>query len=275
MASDVISSGDDIGHSAADAGPDDSPDAETEVEPSDSKGNEEPKATLPATPGAQDIAPRPLSKAEINAAFVTPDGHRVSDSIDDLDCDLNTTLARVYGEMLNRGTLETLVGKHGERQCALWAHWLPRKIADEYTKGRPVESPSGLYRKAVEQGWHVDPKWPEFDEERHILAAREQYIKRQLEIKLKSKHSKFTAADIRWLAEEVRKGERRLADVREDVQASVRDEMNHLQEIDDEIASMFSDQPLPKKTPEEDDLDFGLTDKNAESYDELEDEVPF
>jgi hypothetical protein len=137
---------------------------------------QEPKATLPASPGSQYIAPR--SRAEINAAFLTPEGLRVSDDPDDLECHANTTLAWVCGEPLIRGSLDALA-TYGVERCAMWAHWLPRKIADEYSKGRPVGSPSGLYRSAVEGGWEVDPKWPEFDEQRHTVAARAEARKRQ------------------------------------------------------------------------------------------------
>lgn len=55
---------------------------------------------------------------------------------------------------------------------AFGASWLLRKIAALYEAGRPVENPAGLYRRAVEQHWEVNPNWPEFDELRQVEAAR-------------------------------------------------------------------------------------------------------
>lgn len=142
------------------------------------KGISEPEARLPASEGPQASRPaRPWTNAELNAGFVRPDGYRASDDFDDLDCDLNNVLAMLYGEPLNRGTLDKLAAKHEVRRCALWAHWLPRKIASMYAT-KPVAKPTALYVCAVEEGWQVDSKWPEFDEMRHTAAAREEYHKR-------------------------------------------------------------------------------------------------
>lgn len=147
-------------------------------------GNEEPEATLPVSSGRfnglqSGRADRPLVRAEVNAAFVRPDGYRVSDDFDELECDLNLTLAQVYGEPLNRGTLDKLVKDHGVRRCALWAHWLPRKLASDFEKGKLIEKPTARYVRAVQEGWEVDPKWPEFDEQRHTVKAREEAEKRK------------------------------------------------------------------------------------------------
>jgi hypothetical protein len=101
----------------------------------------------------------------------------VSDDLEDLEYDLNTALAMVYGELLNRNSLDKLVAKHGVRRCALWAHWLPRKIASMYAK-EPVAKPTAVYVRAVEKEWKVDSKWPAFDEKLHTTKAREEYRKR-------------------------------------------------------------------------------------------------
>ena len=37
---------------------------------------------------------------------------------------------------------------------------------------RRPPSPAGLFRRAVEEHWEVDAKWPEFDEVRHTGGAR-------------------------------------------------------------------------------------------------------
>jgi len=68
--------------------------------------------------------------------------------------------------------LDKLVANYGAERCAFWVSWLLRKIAAEYDAGRPVKNPAGMYRTAVEQGWEVDPKWPEFDESKHTGAKR-------------------------------------------------------------------------------------------------------
>lgn len=242
--------------------------------------NEEPKATLAASSGLQRVAPyRPLTKAEVNDGLYLPDGTSAHDNFDDLSYDLgNIILPMVFGQPLNKGDLDLdkLVQKKGVRFCHFWARWLLRKIADEHSKGRPVASPTGLYRRAVEQGWEVSPKWPEFDEQRHTLAAREQYIKRQVEGKLKSASATFSQADLTWLAEDVRKGQRHLQELPESVRPLVRDEINRLQDIDDELDGMFSNVAKRKPDVDEQGFDFGLTSATEPTLNEEEwDEIPF
>ena len=250
-------------------------------------GNAEALPTLLASDGRSTLLqsetskpPRPFTKDEINAALIRPDGFRASDDFDDLSYDLsNLILPMVVGQSLNKGDLDLdkLVDKHGVRFCHFWAHWLPRKIADEYAKNRPVLSPTGLYRSAVEQGWTVNPKWAAFDEKRHTFAAREQYINRQLERNLKSSHAKFTQVEVTKLADEVRKSQRQLAELPEHIRVSVRDEIARLQEIDEMDAFVDNDKHRAN-VGSEDPSEFGSSEHTAPSSnddDELEDELPF
>ena len=109
-----------------------------------------------------------ITKAQVNELKLTPLGFRVSGDYDDLDYDLNALwLPALGGNHLGKDALDKLVSLRGVEFCQLWAAWLPRKVAAEYARGRPVRSPAGLYRRAVEQGWEVDPSWPEFDDSKH------------------------------------------------------------------------------------------------------------
>ncbi len=113
------------------------------------------------------------SKAQINELLLTPDGKIALDSYDDLNYDLNSlTLPMLGSKWIPEPELTKLVDLRGVRYCSFWMSWLPRKIASEYAKGKPVNNPAGLYRRAVEQSWEVDPAWPTFDETQHTSAAR-------------------------------------------------------------------------------------------------------
>lgn len=139
-------------------------------------GNPEPKARLHASRGPQYIAPRPFTKAEINAALLTPDGQRVNCDVDDLHYDLqNIFLPEVRGEYLRDDDFDRLVELRGVKFCRFWSYWLPRKIAWYYdVKKEPVPKPTALYIRAIEGEWEVDPKWPMFDEDKHTWAAQAQ-----------------------------------------------------------------------------------------------------
>jgi hypothetical protein len=171
-------------------------------------------APLPASNGCSKLLqaetsrpPRPFTKAEINAALICPDGFRARDGFEDLSYDLsNLILPMVVGQPLNKGDidLDKLVGGHGIEFCCFWAHWLPRKIAAVYERGGTVKNPTGLYRRAVEGHWEVDPTWPQFDEQRHTVAARAEYQKREEARKLKEPQSTsdtFTENDDNQTAE--------------------------------------------------------------------------
>jgi hypothetical protein len=248
--------------SAADAEPGPASEIEVNTQAEADIGNAEALPTLSASEGRSNLLQpkRLLTKAEINAAFVTPDGYRVSDDFDDLTYDLNVTLAQTCGEMLNRGDLdlEKLVATQGVERCALWAHWLPRKIADKYAKNpvKGVPSPTGLYINAVRGGWQVDPAWPEFDEHIHTVKAREQSVKRRLDRNLKSATAKLKQDELLMLAEEVRKGQRQLAELSEPLHATVRDEMKRLQTIDDELDALSGDSATCVSATNDNDFDF-------------------
>lgn len=109
-----------------------------------------------------------LTKAEVNENRLTPEGLPVNGNIFDLDYGVNTiTLPTLDGTWLTDGVIQELVELRGVEFCQMWEAWLPRKIAYEYEKGRPVKSAAGLYRRAIEEGWQVDPAWPEHDETKH------------------------------------------------------------------------------------------------------------
>jgi hypothetical protein len=119
-------------------------------------------------------------KSVINKLMLTPKGEQLTDDEDELRYEVEALiLPGVYGEPFNPGDLDKLVAARGVPFCRMWIHWLGRKIASAYERGRPVSNPSGLYLRAVEQGWEVDPKWPQFNEVLHTVAAREEYRKRQ------------------------------------------------------------------------------------------------
>jgi hypothetical protein len=240
-------------------------------------------APLPASNGRSTLLqsetskpPRPPTKAEVNAAFIRPDGFSASDDFADLSDDLsNLILPMVVGEPLKESDLDKLVAKRGVTFCHFWAYWLPRKIAYEYEKGRPVPSPTGVYLSAVEQRWEVNPKWPEFDEQRHTVVAREQSVKRKLDRNLKSHHAKFTQAELSRLAEDVRKGQRQLDELPERIQPLVRDAIQSLQETEDEIDSLFGKNEKRANVSDEDLFEFGPSGNTAlpSNDDELEDEL--
>lgn len=225
-------------------------------EPSHSldKGPHEPEASESASSGPQHVAStsvlptRSFTKAEINAAFIRPDGYRVSSDFDDLTYDLNVTLAEAHGQMLNKGDVDIarLVERHGIERCALWAHWLLRKIADEYSKGRPVKSPTGLYRRAVEGEWQVDPNWPEFDELLHTTTAAAEEKKRKAEriVYSASPLKTYTTKEISTLAEAVNEGHLKTSTLPASVQSRVAAECNRLREVDDGIDHLLFGKPL-------------------------------
>lgn len=122
------------------------------------------------------------SKKAVNDLLLTPDGKIALNSYDDLDYDLNSlTLATLGGEWIPESELAKLVELRGVRYCAFWTAWLPRKVASEYAKGKPVKNPAGLYRRAIEEAWQVDPSWPEFDETQHVWDAKAERDKRRAE----------------------------------------------------------------------------------------------
>jgi hypothetical protein len=111
-----------------------------------------------------------FTKREINDQLLTPNG-KLPDA-DGIDGDLSAVLTEAESPtFFNSSELDKLVAAHGEEHCAFQVSWLLRRIAHEYKAGRPVTSPAGLYRRAVEGGWQVDPAWPEFDELKHTDAA--------------------------------------------------------------------------------------------------------
>lgn len=119
-----------------------------------------------------------LDKRLVNDELLTPGGLHASDNIDDLYYDLNWILFDVCGEKFNRvpgdpktNALGMLISKHGARYVAFWAHWLSRKVAAEYERGKPVKTPTALLIKAIEEGWQVDPSWPDFDADLHTWCA--------------------------------------------------------------------------------------------------------
>lgn len=106
-----------------------------------------------------------FSRVEINGRLLTPSG-KLPD-VEGLEADLAGVLAIGESEPDSR-QLEKLADEHGAEYCAFWASWLLRKIAAEFEASRPVENAAGLFRRAVEQRWEVDPSWPEFDESRYL-----------------------------------------------------------------------------------------------------------
>jgi hypothetical protein len=114
-----------------------------------------------------------FTKRQINELLLAPDGIRPNANPDDVSYDLNVVLCEAQSpNLFNQSELDKLIKAHGSERCAFWVSWLLRKIASEYdVAGKPVENPAGLYRRAVEQGWEVDPRWPEFNKLWHTDAA--------------------------------------------------------------------------------------------------------
>jgi hypothetical protein len=125
------------------------------------------------SPSATDARKVLHSKQMVNDALLTPEGLRASDDPDEASNLLNCGLAQVCGEPLNPREEERLLVEYGARLVSFWSHWLPRKVAAEYGKGKPVASPAGMLKRALEQDWKVDPAWPPFDDVLHTVAARE------------------------------------------------------------------------------------------------------
>ncbi len=145
----------------------------------------------------QKSAERPYSKRAINELMLSPEGVPLDDDRDELFYEVEAvTLPSVYGEPFNPGDLDKLITDRGVAFCRMWAHWLPRKIADKYAKDsvKGVPSPTGLYTQAVREGWKVDPAWPQFDETLHTVAAREACRKREEARELK--HSLRTTGTV-------------------------------------------------------------------------------
>jgi Helix-turn-helix domain len=141
--------------------------AEVSVDRGDTHGNVNGECSAYNPPEA--YTPGQLTKREANEQCLTPEGQPVCGDFHDLYTDLNVlTLPEVGGELIPEVVLERLVELRGLKFCLMWNAWLKRKIAEEYRKRRPVKNPSGLYITAVEQGWEVNPSWPEFDETLHI-----------------------------------------------------------------------------------------------------------
>lgn len=133
------------------------------------------EATAAEAARPKPVPAKQMTKQLVNDALLTPEGLRASDDIDDLQCDAYILVGDVCGQWSPNTwpSLESLTRTHGVRYVAFWTRWLARKIADEYTRGRPVEKPTALLLKAIEGKWEVNPDWPEFNEELHTWKAVE------------------------------------------------------------------------------------------------------
>jgi hypothetical protein len=150
-------------------------------------GSAEDEYGKPASSAQHEVAwgniPR-SDKRFINEQRLTPEGLRASSDRDDLQYNLHADiLPMLLGEPIRAAELDALIEQRGVQFCAMWAAWLPRKVAAHYAAnngfGSAVMKPTGLYIQAVREGWQVDPSWPEFDQNRHVCGAAIEYDKRK------------------------------------------------------------------------------------------------
>ncbi|HEY1680230.1 MAG TPA: helix-turn-helix domain-containing protein [Candidatus Tumulicola sp.] len=167
---------------------------------------------------------------KVSTELLLPDGTLASDDFENLQPDIDgLILPMVIGEPLNTGELDRLVGLRGVAFCHMWAHWLPRKIARQYSIGKPVQKPTALYIHAIEAGYPVEPWWPEFDEKLHTVAARAESFKRAegRARRAGSAVPEYSQEQIDECADAIATGRAELAMYPESLQPKIKDALTH------------------------------------------------
>jgi hypothetical protein len=143
--------------------------------PASGSGEAKPTESLGKSGSAASPAPFAAKpdKRLVNAALLGPSGLRVSGEPTDVEHEAYRVMSELWGESIPKPKLEALMEKYGVRNVHFWVKWLPRKVAAQYERDKPVENPSGLLIRAIENQWDVDPRWPEFDASAHTWKARE------------------------------------------------------------------------------------------------------
>jgi hypothetical protein len=214
------------------------PRSESEPAPPRDDADEILDEALDPTPQKSAEPERPYNKRTINEYMLSPEGVPLDDDRDELFYEVEAvTLPSVYGEPFNPGDLDKLIADRGVSFCRMWAHWLPRKIANEYKRKpvRGVPSPTGLYAEAVRKGWKVDPSWPQFDETLHTVKAREQFEKRMAVCNAGDisrgfiPGTTYTQDDVNRFAEEVLRGECEVRNLLPNMRTPVRRKVDELE----------------------------------------------
>jgi hypothetical protein len=126
------------------------------------------KAMPHVTKSGGDISPgqtlpelRP-TRAIVNQNRLTPSGSIASDDKEIAETEVMEALAVAGGSGMDTAGISFLINRHGAREVTFQSVWLLRRITNEHRKGEIVRSAEGFLRRAISEGWDVNPEWPHY-----------------------------------------------------------------------------------------------------------------